>query len=86
MRTRRYGSRCPTTAELDYVRIAAADLPGQIGKGIHLGWAIPGCVWRLERIEGGLIHLITPTTRRRRTAYAHDAYYTRNNEPKGATK
>ena len=63
------------------VPIPTADLPGMVGKPIHLAWAKRGCVWILNRIEGDLLHLHTPTTKRPTTAKAADACYTRKNAP-----
>jgi hypothetical protein len=69
-----------------YVPIPPDKLPHMVGKGIHLTWARRGCVWRLERIEGDTLHLYTPETKKRMTAKASDALYTRAHEPKEARR
>jgi hypothetical protein len=53
-----------------------------IGKPIHLAGARPGCVWILERIEGDVMLLRTPKTRRPFSAKADRALYVRRLEPK----
>lgn len=61
--------------------IQPKDLPAMVGKCIHLNWARAGCVWILERIEGDTMHLITPSTGKRRMAHINDACYTRKHDP-----
>lgn len=64
------------------VPIPRNELPKMVGKLVHLSWARSnGMVWRLERIEGDLIHLRTPSTGKPLTARAEEACYTRAHEP-----
>lgn len=63
------------------IPIPADKLPTMIGKGIHLSWASKGCVWILDRIEGGALHLRTPKTSKPFVGKASDACYTRQHEP-----
>lgn len=61
--------------------IPVDELPEMLGKLIHLSWAHKGCVWRLLKINGDQMELITPRTGRRRFAKVKDACYTRLHEP-----
>lgn len=68
-----------------YIPIPREELESQIGNLIHLSWArgaYHGCHWRLMSIEGELITLETPRTRKVKIARASDACYTRMNQPK----
>jgi hypothetical protein len=62
--------------------IPKEELPKMIGKGIHLSWAKPGCIWILDSINGEMLKLHTPMTGKRVEAEAKDALYTRKNEPR----
>lgn len=52
-----------------------------IGKGIHLSWAKNGCIWILQKIDGEVMHLITPSSGKKRIDHIKNACYTRKHEP-----
>lgn len=67
------------------VPIPKDKLPDMLGKKIHLRWAKHGCVWNLLKINDDTIELITPSSRKQRTAKASDACYIRMHEPENSS-
>jgi hypothetical protein len=61
--------------------IPADKLPAMVGQPIHLAWANKGCVWILEAIDGNVMRLRTPKTKRPRTAHVNNACYVRRLDP-----
>jgi hypothetical protein len=55
-------------------------LSRMIGQTIHLSWARKGARWKLVRVEGDTLHLVTPKTGRATTARASEACYLRGME------
>jgi len=63
-----------------YGKIDKDMLPQMIGKSVHLGWAMDGCVWVLESIKGDKVELRTPKTRKKFTSNTNDVYWTKKNK------
>jgi hypothetical protein len=67
----------PPTVEDGFAYIPRSLLGEFVGRVVHTDWARRGCIFRLEKVEGGRAHLITPKTHRRTIAAARSLMATR---------
>lgn len=64
------------------IKIPRDKISDEMNRPVHVGWARPGCVWILRRIEGEIAHLETPKTHRWSKAHLDQLFYSRRREPR----